>query len=64
MSLLFQLAYLSMWATIAAFAGTCVVLGKYPVSRRRTRLDRRMSRVVCFLGVITLTLFICALMYV
>lgn len=61
---LFDYAYLAMWLTVASFAGTSVVLGNMPDSRRKVRINQRMSKVTCFLGAISLTLFICALTYV
>jgi hypothetical protein len=61
---LFDYAYLCMWLTVASFAGTSVVLSKMPETRRKIRIGHRMSHVTVFLGVATLTLFICALTYV
>jgi hypothetical protein len=62
--MILDFAFLTMWCAIAATIGTSVVVGKMPRGRRRVRIEKRMSRVTVCIGIVSLTLFICALMYV
>lgn len=61
--MLLNLAFLMMWITVAAAMSTSVVPGKY-LGRRKARIERRMSTVTVWLGIVTCLMFICALMYV
>lgn len=56
-----NLGFLMMFATCAAAVGTNLVVGMMPRGRRRYRIERRMSTVVVWMGLVTCALFVCTL---